>query len=143
MEEHLHDFPDLIEHHVGPTRGDRSIDRIFSNLRVAVSGTVPPLETDLIDGVSKKSDHKVAFVQSELDRVQEYEMLNYRYRFYNAESELQYGKWLGEQDWSDLMSAEGSEEKTNVYQDMVVGALERFFPLVTVRRKSTDPPWYN
>ena len=28
-------------------------------------------------------------------------------------------------------------------QREVVGAMERLFPLVTVRRKSTDPPWYN
>ena len=26
---------------------------------------------------------------------------------------------------------------------MVVGALEEFFSLVSVKRKSTDPPWYN
>ena len=38
IQETLEDFPDLEEHDVGNTRGDHSIDRIFSNLKVSVSG---------------------------------------------------------------------------------------------------------
>ena len=39
----LVDYPDLMEHSSAPTRGDRCIDRTFSNLPdVSVSGTLPP-----------------------------------------------------------------------------------------------------
>ena len=82
IEDHLADFPDLSEHDVGPTRGDRCIDRIFSNLSVSVSGTVPPLETDLVNGAAVcKSDHRVAFVQSTVDRVVASKVMSYSYRY--------------------------------------------------------------
>ena len=68
---------------------------------------------------------------------------SYKYRYYNPESEAAYGRWLALKDWTDLETAEGSNAKTEIYQREVVGALERCFPLITVRRKSTDPPWYN
>ena len=37
----------------------------------------------------------------------------------------------------------GSQNKAVAYQGLVNGAVERFFPLITVRRKSTDSPWIN
>ena len=42
----LQEFADLSEVHVGPTRGDRAIDRLFCNISrgILASGTVPPLE---------------------------------------------------------------------------------------------------
>ena len=46
----LVDYIDIAETDVGPTRGDRSIDRLFSNFHRSVieSGTLPPLETCLL-----------------------------------------------------------------------------------------------
>ena len=77
IEEALRDFPDLVEHGTGNTRGDHRIDRSFSNLpAVRVSGTLPPLETDHDpDGGSRTSDHKVAFFQADLPKSQRYEVL--------------------------------------------------------------------
>ena len=51
------EFPDIRETAVGPTRGDRSIDRFFSNMSrsVTAAGTVPPLESD-----SSASDHLIS-----------------------------------------------------------------------------------
>ena len=144
IEEKLADFPDLAEHSIGLTRGQHCIDRVFSNMEADVSGNLPPLETDTTPGEEvKKSDHKIAFVQAAIEKVPAYEMLDYQYRFYNEESELLYGSWLSKQDWHEVTSATGSNPKADAYQELVVGALERFFPLVTVRRKSTDPPWFN
>ena len=67
-------------------------------------------------------------------------MMRYSYRYYNPESEIEYGRWLAGKDWSPLFQLQGSNSKTEYYQAEVVGALERIFPLVTVKRKSTDPP---
>ena len=48
VDETLEDFPDLSETDVGPTRGNRLIDRSFSNFARSVRecGTLPPLEAD-------------------------------------------------------------------------------------------------
>ena len=118
---------------------------MLSNLAVSVAGTLPPLETDSTesDGPTKKSNHRIAFIQSEEQKVVPYKMMKYSYRYYNSESEATYGRWLAQKDWGPLIALESSNAKANLYQAEVVGALEKFFPLVTVKRKSTDPPWYN
>lgn len=37
----------------------------------------------------------------------------------------------------------GSNEKADFYQARVTEAMEKFFPLIMARRKSTDCPWVN
>ena len=69
--------------------------------------------------------------------------LDYSYRYCNKQSADNFGAWLAAKNWADLRAAEGSNEKTGVYQREVNAALERCFPLITVRRRSTDPPWFN
>ena len=94
INEVLEDFVDLSESDVGNTRGDRSIDRIFSNVRereVDV-GTVPPLETD--DPQAKLSDHRVAFSHIEFPKVAPVKWLDYTYRYYNEDSAKLFGGWL-------------------------------------------------
>ena len=141
------DFRDLVKHGEASTRGSRKTDGSFSNLPgVRVTGTLPPLETELDDGAAngtRKSDHKVAFFQADVPKNEPYEVLEYEYRYYNAESEAKYGRWLAQKDWSDDQRAIGSNAKTELYQREVVGALEVCFPLVKVRRRSNNPPWYN
>ena len=67
----LENFADIKEIDVGPTRGRRSIDRLFTNMSRSVteSGTVTPLETeDDEEGNTKKSDHKVVYCKISLQR---------------------------------------------------------------------------
>ena len=70
-------------------------------------------------------------------------MLKYTYRYYNPESEAQFGAWLASMSWSGLLAADSSNSKADIYQREVTDALENFFPLITVRRKASDPAWYN
>ena len=138
----LHDYPDIQEVMVGPTRKDRSIDRILTTVRSEVEafGTLEPLEVD--DG-SKKSDHRIAYFEAELPRAAKFEWISYSYRFFNPDSEKKFGEWIVGQDWNKVISAPTSDLKTNIYQDMLTMAIDNFFPLITTKRKSTDLPWIN
>ena len=49
----------------------------------------------------------MAFVQSSVDKVPAFEMMEYKYRYYNEDSVQAYGKWLAGHDWSDLLRASG------------------------------------
>ena len=42
-----------------------------------------------------------------------------------------------------LLGQRAVRNKAVTYQRKIQGALESFLPLITVRRKSTDPPWIN
>ena len=141
----LKDFPDLREAPVGNTRGDRSIDRIFLNVGHDSAGTVPPLETDVDPetGNTRKSDHLIAHVTATVERVPKTEMLTYTYRYYNAESESLFREWLASMTWDELHREPTSNGKGGIYQREVTAAQNRFFPEITVKRKASEPPWFN
>ena len=74
IQDYLADFVDIGEVDVGPTRGQSSIDRIFTNAASLVKrgGTVPPLDSkDSETGVD--SDHRVAFARIELKKCRTFE----------------------------------------------------------------------
>ena len=70
------DFPDLKEAPVGQTRGDLSIDRIFTNLSRSIkeAGSLSPLENQ--DG-SKQSDHRIAFCKAEMAKLRTFTWQKY------------------------------------------------------------------
>ena len=140
----LLDFPDLKEVDVGPTRKDRCIDRIFTNFSRSISdsGTVPPLEPEP-GFTGARSDHRIAFARADMPRNRTFEWVSYQYRYYNQDAVAKFGQWLAGHDWADVADAEGSNRKATLYQEAVTGALEACFPLITVRKKSTDCPWIN
>lgn len=72
-----------------------------------------------------------------------YEWISYQYRFLNPEAVEKFGVWVAQKDWVDVAMAEGSNNKATAYRAAGTGAMEEFFPLITVRRKSTDFPWIN
>ena len=53
------------------------------------------------------------------------------------------GSWLAGYNWADLVQTPDSNRKAEMYQSIITEALETFFPLVRVRRKTSDCPWIN
>ena len=107
----LEDFVDLKEVEVGPSRGTRSIDRLFINFTDSLEdkGTLPPLSTapDSETGLIMYSDHLVTYEKFKLDRLRHFEWLRYTYRFYNPESEKEFVDWCRGYDWSPVLQSEG------------------------------------
>ena len=142
----LQEFVDIREVQVWPTRGDRAIDRIFTNMSRSITdyGTLSPLETEAADGEEAlRSDHKIVYMRSALKRTQTFEWLTYSYRDYDDEAVREFGRWVVLHDWIDVITAEGSDRKADVYQGQLDAAMDRFFPIRTTRRKSSDLPWIN
>ena len=90
------EFPDLREVDVGPTRGDRAIDRLFTNMgrSTIASGTVPPLETD-----NSVSDHRIAYATFRVRRQEAFEWITYSYRVCTEEAKKDFGRWIVQQHW--------------------------------------------
>ena len=136
------EFPDIREVLVGPTRADRAIDCLFTNMGLSVlaSGTVPPLETD-----HSVSDHRIAYATFRVQRHESFEWVTYSYRVCFEEVRGDFSCWIVQQHWEEILQAVGSDGKADAFQDIIDAAMNTFFPLRTVRRKSTDPvgthPW--
>ena len=140
VEELLEDHPEIKEAPVGPTRGDRAIDRIFTNFPRAIkeSGTRTPLETE--DG--SPSDHKQAFVRAIFEKPIE-KTIKYTYRPYTAKGALDFSTALRCADWSPVFSASNSSDKTVAFQAVIEQEMDRCFPLKTTIKRESDPPWVN
>ena len=44
-------------------------------------------------------------------------------------------------DWSPVYNTIGSNKKAEAYQDLVMAAMADCYPVVTIKRKSTEDPW--
>ena len=139
----LDNFVDIKEVDVGVTRGRRSIDRIFTNFSRSIMGcgTLEPLETEEDGGQTVKSDHKIAYFRAGLEKKRSFTWEKYTYRRFDEGSVERFKDWVVMYDWQCVLGASTSDGKAEAYQEAVVNAMETFFPLRTVRRKSTDPPW--
>ena len=140
----MDNFVDMKEIDVGPTRGNKTIDRVFTNMSRSIieSGTVTPLVTeDDEDGQTRKSDHRVVFCKFLLQRRTKFRWVSYSYRHYNEDSAKKFREWIVFHDWAEVFSSPDTNTKAEAYQRTVVEAVERFFPLRKVRRKDNDPPW--
>ena len=142
INETLADYSDLREVVVGATRGNRDIDKMFTNMSrsVIASGTWEPLETEGEENV-RRSDHRVSYCSVEMPRMETFRWETYSYRQYTMKAVEEFRGWITMYDWKDVLEAEGSNNKTEIYQATVTAAINAFFPLRTTRRKSTDLPW--
>ena len=85
----------------------------------------------------------MATLSAALPRIDSFRWIKYSYRYYNEESVEQFRQWIVPHKWTEVLRAEGSNAKAENYQTLVDSAIMRFFPLITVRRKTTDLPWVN
>ena len=143
LEDCLANFADINETKVGNTRGSKAIDRFFTNMSRSVveAGTLEPLETEGEGDNLRKSDHRVGFCKINLPRKQAFKWVTYSYRHFNDNSAAKFRDWIVMYDWAAVLQAPSSDAKAEEYQGIVVKAVERFFPLRTVRKKDNDPPW--
>ena len=146
VNEAVDDFADVREVDVGATRGERKLDRVFTNLSRSVveAGTLDPLATEANEeGEVRLSDHRVAYCRLELPRKSTFEWETYTYRYFNEQSKKDFKAWIVMHNWDEVLTISGSNAKTTAFQDTLSLAMDSFFPWKTTRRKSNDLPWLN
>jgi hypothetical protein len=142
IEQSLSEHSDLKECEVCPTRGERSIDRIFTNFETKESGSLEPLEPD--EGAKgAPSDHRVAFCRAIVPGKESNPWSVHQYRPLTDTGKERFKEWILSQDWNHVLLAEGSNAKADAYQSLVMEAMDTFFPVRSVRTRKLDPPWYN
>ena len=140
----LANFANIKEVCVGNTRGSRAIDRLFLNVSRSVieSGILDPLETEAgEDEEARRSDHKIVYCKVRLSKQESFKWETYCYRHFNDRSAEKFREWVVFHDWASVLEADTADGKAEAYQATVVAAVESFFPLRKVRKKSSDPPW--
>ena len=57
------------------------------------------------------------------------------------EGNAHFKSWLLDQNRAEVDFAESSTAKATAYQDIMDAAMSECFPVITVKRKSTEDPW--
>ena len=146
IEQALVDYPDIVENSGGPTRGDRTIDRNFCNWSGDILSTdiLPPLETEETDvGTIRRSDHNIVLCKARVRKLDSPKWKTFTHRPFTPEGAESFKAWIDNFDWSEVLAAHGSNEKTRRFQLVLDEGMDFFFPLKTVRQKSNDLPWFN
>ena len=123
----------------GPTRGDQTLDLVFTNYgeKIKQTSVLDPLESDS----GAPSDHRVVCLLAELPRYQNYEWVSFSYMRQTDEGNLKFKEWILSQDWIDIYTPTCTNEKATNYQNLMNSAMSTCFPVVTVRRKTSEDPW--
>ena len=142
----LVDYPELCEVITPPTRKNRRIDRVFLNWSADIvdSTCFPPLQAENDRGESVAlSDHRIQFIATTLEKKEPVTWETYTYRPYTDTGADGFLAEIKKQGWDEVLLAGGSNAKSQIFQAILDDLMDRFFPKKTVRRRSSDLPWFN
>ena len=140
IEEAVEDHLEVNEVPHGNTRGNRAIDRSFTNFTRSIveSGTLPPLESE----AGAPSDHRIAYAVAKFTR-RKLPTITYSYRHYTDQGADDFCTLLADQDWDPVSAAVGPSAKVRVFQDILDRLMSICFLMKTTTRRTSDPPWVN
>jgi len=140
VERYLAEHVDLGEISAGPTRGSKTIDRMFTNFKEHESGVVAALQSD---GDGSDSDHRVMYASTLLPLRNKRTWETFTMRKFSNRGAEYFQKWITGQDWAEVYQSQSVNGKVEAYQKIIAKGMDEFFPLKKVRRASDEPPWYN
>ena len=146
IQQAFEDYPDIVENVGGFTRKDRVIDRNFCNWNKDITETkiLAPLETEETEaGNLRRSDHNVVYMKASVKKLDSPNWQTFKYRPFSEEGARGFENWIAQVDWSDVLNANGSNDKARAFQAVLDEGMDFFFPEKTMRRKSNDLPWFN
>ena len=53
----------------------------------------------------------------------------------------EFGVWIQDENWSNVLSAENTQQKADALYESLWGAIDRFFPIQTVKVHHNNKPW--
>ena len=123
----------------GPTRGDSTIDLMYTNAPRAIEEAVvtPPLHTS--SGVP--SDHRSVFVRAAVPPERRFRWVVQWRRTRDQGREEAFARELGEWDWARLRGMPTADAMAVELREVIDRLTDRHFPLARVRKRSNELPW--
>ena len=123
----------------GPTRGDNTIDLIFTNVPSAVieseTRTLPPLRA----ASGAFSDHRCVYVAATFPKARSFRWISQLRRTRNKEWETAFASDLREYDWTEL--AGDVDTMAGKLREVIGGLTDKHFPMERIRKRSNESPW--
>ena len=121
-----------------PTRGDRTLDQVFTNLTEYFSSPCSLPAFGL-------SDHQTIFISARIrDKTSKPKRKLITTRDKRPSKIASVGRFLQQVLWSDLFfPAQSSEDKLNILTDIINFGLNTIMPVSTIKIHESDRPWMN
>ena len=124
----------------GPTRGDATLDLVFTNARAFLVGgtalTFPPLESE--DGL--RSDHRTVWASLKFKKERDFSWVKVKVRLRSDMRERAFKQSLSLLDWEPLEGL-GLDEAVEEFEKRIGALTDQHFPYKTFRRRSNEKPW--
>ena len=131
-------YADIIQVNSAPTRRNICLDVLFSNPNVTSHAVWPPLETPT--GI--KSDHDCVVFRMEQEVIKDFSWTRKEVRRLSEEAAAKFGEEMGRIDWDAALPVEsGPEAALEEFERITGEAVNRLFPLQSIRFRSNEPPW--
>lgn len=118
-----------------PTRGNATLDLIMSNFSFHYRDPVPM-------SALGKSDHVCVLWRPEVQGIGiKHQSTKRTYRPMKDSQLREFGMWIQELDWSNVLQAENTQQKADALYESLQGAVDTFFPMQTVKVHNNNKPW--
>ena len=140
IERELRAYPDLSLVKTPPTRGNNTLDLLFTNFPQFIrdAGVTEPIKS--IQGV--QTDHKTVYMNSIMPRVPQYEIQKYTYLKQTPEGDTKLKEFLCKQDWKTVFV--GCQDSTCMVERMHAvfeKGMEECYDRKSSTKKTSEPPW--
>ena len=119
-----------------PTRGNNTLDKILTNLHRLYK---EPSSLPALGG----SDH-VSILWQPQGQQPSHKTTDTQYTRRFPDSAIrEFGRWITQQDWHEVLNTRGTNEKCDLFYDMIWEKIDDIFPLKKRRTHPNDKPWMN
>ena len=116
-----------------PTRGDATLDLIFTNLHHRYNSP------EILPGIGL-SDHNSVIIRP-VKSVRKMKAELVFKRTVNPHLKYSFGRWLVSTDWSFIKDLPTCTQKLSSFQTLLSYAVDTFFPLQKIKQHPTDKPF--
>ena len=131
---------DIKQVHTPPTRGDNTLDLVFTNFPQYITAAGVTDSIYNLEGTT--SDHKTVYVNAKIPRVPEYNVEKYSYLKQTEDGDKKLQNYLESQDWGSLMGGCGGvDAMVEVLHTVFDKGMTSSYELKESQKKTTEPPW--
>ncbi|CAH1270933.1 Hypp4516 [Branchiostoma lanceolatum] len=130
----LTNHPEMKQVVTKPTRGDATLDLIITN-------TYNHYHEPEIVAPLANSDHNCIIWKPKVSKPANNKILKKRVRPLRQSDLRAFGSWITNHQWEEVFSAARVNDKCSAFYATLLGAVNRYFPIKTVRLHIQDKPW--
>ena len=119
-----------------PTRGKNTLDKIFTNIHKHFKEPVS------LPALGRSDHSSVLWIPSQPQTANEPIKTQYSRRYPDSKIR-EFGRWITQQTWQEVLEAEGTDNKCDLFYDSIWEKIDDLFPLKKRRTHPNDKPWMN